>query len=91
MSFVVVSEFEGGTQETYDQVSAKVLPDGQLPDGQQVHIGGPVENGWRVISVWDDEEKFNRFREEKLFPALQESGQGEPTVQRNPVHRVITA
>jgi hypothetical protein len=91
MSVVAVAEFEGGNQETYEQVSAKVLPDGQLPDGQQVHIAGPVENGWRVISVWDSEEQLDRFREERLLPALRESGQGEPTVQRDSVHRILTA
>lgn len=91
MSVVIVSEFEGGNQEVYEQVSAKVLPDGQLPGGQQVHIAGPVENGWRVISVWDSEEQFQRFREERLLPALQESGQGQVVANVQPVHRLLTA
>jgi hypothetical protein len=44
-------------------VSDKALPGGQLPDGAKIHIAGPMEGGWRVITVWDAEEQFNRFRD----------------------------
>jgi heme-degrading monooxygenase HmoA len=47
-----------------------------------------------VITVWDSEEQFQRFREEKLIPAIQGLGQGEfvaPSVEAQPVHRLITA
>lgn len=91
MSIVVVAEFEGGSQELYEQVSAKVFPDGQLPDGQKVHIAGAVEGGWRVITVWDSKEQHQQFVNERLIPAMQESGQAPPKIQPNPVHRVITA
>ncbi len=91
MSIVVVAEFEGGNEEIYEALSEKVIPGGQLPDGQKVHIAGPVEGGWRVITVWDSEEQFQQFRNERLLPALQESGQGPPKTQPNPVHRIITA
>jgi hypothetical protein len=45
--------------------------------------------------VWDSPEAFDRFREEKLLPAIREiAGEGgrppvEPEV--SPVHRLITA
>lgn len=94
MSVVVVAEIEGGNQELYENVSGQTMPGGQLPDGAQVHVAGPIENGWRVITVWDSEEQFNRFRDEKLIPALQEAGEEDrvaPRIQADPVHRVITA
>jgi hypothetical protein len=94
MAVVVVAEMEGGSQEIYEQVSEKAIPGGQLPDGAKVHIAGPAEGGWRVITVWDSEEQFHRFRDERLIPALREAGQGEhiaPRIQADPVHRLITA
>jgi hypothetical protein len=94
MAIVIVNEIEGGSQDFYDQVNSKVLPGGNLPDGCQVHIAGPMENGWRVITVWDSDDQFQQFRDEMLIPAIRESG-GEdriaPSIKTNPVHKLITA
>ena len=94
MAVVIVNEMEGANQDLYDQVNPKVMEGGNLPDGCELHIAGPYENGWRVITVWDSEEAFQQFRDEKLIPALQEVG-GEdriaPNVTANPVHNLITA
>ena len=94
MAVVIVNEIEGATQDFYDQVNPKVMPGGDLPDGCQVHIAGPMENGWRVISVWDSDESFQQFRDEKLIPALREVG-GEGRIAQkidtSPVHKVMTA
>jgi hypothetical protein len=93
MAVVIVNDIEGGTQDFYDQVNPKVMPGGELPDGCQVHIAGPTENGWRVITVWDSDERFQQFRDENLIPALREVG-GEQRIAQNidtnPVHRVMT-
>ena len=94
MAVVVVAETEGGSQEMYDKVSSQAMEGDQLPDGCQLHIAGPTENGWRVITVWDSEEQFQQFRNEKLIPALQAAGEGDrvaPNITANPVHRVFTA
>jgi hypothetical protein len=58
--------------EMYEAVTAKVMPGDQLPDQCHLHIAGPVEQGWRVITVWSSREDFDRFRNEKLLPAIQE-------------------
>jgi hypothetical protein len=75
---VVVSAVAGGlTAEMYEAVSGRVMPGDQLPDGCKVHIAGPVENGWRVITVWESSQAFDRFREEKLLPAIRALGDEE--------------
>jgi hypothetical protein len=94
MAVVIVNEIEGGNQDFYEQVNPKVMPGGKLPDGCQVHIAGPVENGWRVITVWDSDEQFQQFRDEKLIPTLREAGGEEriaPHISADPVHKLITA
>jgi hypothetical protein len=95
MAVVVVAKIDGGTQEFYDQVTAKIMPGGeQLPEGGKVHIAGPTEGGWRVITVWDSEDQFHQFRNEKLIPAIREvAGEGgvAPNITADPVYRLVTA
>lgn len=94
MAIVVSAVVPGGTSEMYEAVTGKVMPGGQLPAGCQLHIAGPVEQGWRVITVWESREVFDRFREEKLLPAFREfAGGGGPSdvvPEVNPVHKLIT-
>jgi hypothetical protein len=94
MAVVIVNEIEGGNEDFYEQVNPKVMPGGNLPDGCQLHIAGPVENGWRVITVWDSEDQFQQFRDETLIPAIREAGGEEriaPHISADPVHKLITA
>ena len=94
MAVVIVNDIPQGSQDFYDQVTPKVMPDNRLPDGCQVHIAGPSGGGWRVITVWDSEEQFQQFREETLIPAMKEAG-GEgfiaPSIQPEPVYRLLTS
>ena len=82
-------EVPGETQEQYDAIIKKALPDGTLAPGGIVHVAGPVEGGWRVVEVWETRQAFDKFYAEKLQPALQEAGVPpvEPTFFS--VHNVI--
>ncbi len=94
MAVVVVNEIEGGNQELYDRVNPKAMPEGKLPDGCQLHIAGPVDNGWRVISVWESDERFQQFRDETLLPAMRESGAEEriaPKISTSPVYKLLAS
>jgi hypothetical protein len=94
VAVVIVNEIEGGSQDFYEQVNPKVMPGGQLPDGCRVHIAGPVEKGWRVITVWDSDEQFQQFRDQQLIPAIREAGAEDriaPSISSEPAHKVITA
>jgi heme-degrading monooxygenase HmoA len=93
MAIVVVNEMQGADQSVYDTLSSRVMPGGQLPGGCQLHIAGPTDGGWRVITVWDSEQQFQEFRDGTLIPAIQDSGFGDrvaPNVQTQPVHKLIT-
>jgi hypothetical protein len=50
MSVVVSAVSPGLNAEMYEAVSGRVMPGDQLPDGCELHIAGPVEQGWRVIT-----------------------------------------
>ena len=81
-------------ENLYDQVNAKLGFDDQLPEGCQLHIAGPVDEGWRVITVWDSKDAFQQFAQETLGPTIREiGGEGAPTPQPqvNDVHNLITS
>ena len=47
-----------------------------------------------MITVWDSEEQFQQFRNEKLIPAVQEVAGPDrvaPNIKTHPVHKHITA
>ena len=94
MSVVVSVVAPGLNAEMYEAITGRVMPGDQLPDGCQLHIAGPVEQGLRVITVWEAREAFDRFREQKLLPAIQELAGGEATPamepEVNPVHKLVT-
>ena len=94
MAVVIVNDIEGGNQELYDKVNPKVMEEGRLPDGCQAHIAGPTDTGWRVITVWDSDEQFQQFRNDKLIPAMQEVGTEDriaPSIESQPVYRFLKA
>ena len=66
--------FEGQiTQAQYDQVRNEVAPGNAPPAGMLYHAGGPSENGWYVIEVWESKESAQRFFDERLGQALQKA------------------
>jgi hypothetical protein len=95
MSVIVSTVTPELTVERYEAVTGKLMPGDQLPAGCELHIAGPVEQGWRVITVWESREAFDRFREEKLLPAIREvAGDEAPRAAEpevNPVHKLVTA
>lgn len=47
----------------------------EAPDGCLIHSAGQSEHGWYIYDIWESQEHFQRFVEEKLRPAM-ESLQG---------------
>jgi heme-degrading monooxygenase HmoA len=75
MAICLVSTNPNGSAELYEQVLQRVAANGEIPPpGAVFQVAGPDEGGWRVISVWDSREAFERFREERLIPAFAEAG-----------------
>jgi hypothetical protein len=92
MAVVVVNEIAGADQGFYDRVRPRTLPDDRLPDGCTLRIAGPIDGGWRVITVWDSEEQFEEFRTGTLVPAMQEAGdQVTAKAEARPVYEVVTS
>ena len=71
MAWVQIQKSTEATWEDYERVRAAVGD--EAPRGLIYHAAGEVAGGrWQSVSVWESEEDFNRFRDERLMPAVQQ-------------------
>jgi hypothetical protein len=71
MTYCAIIENPDAGEEQFEHVKAHLRDAGAFPpEGQRLLIGGPAEQGWRVISVWDSEGALERFYTEGLLTAL---------------------
>ena len=77
------------SEQFYEQMVAKLFPDGKLPEGWLVHLAGPTESGWRVVNVVPSQEQFEVFAREQLIPAVQQAENVTPQLAFFPVYRLI--
>ena len=84
----MILEWPGETQEQYEQLMKLLALDEHPPNGGLFHVCGPIPGGWRVLEVWESEEAFWRFFNERLKPAVRqvEGIPGMPDPQLSPVH-----
>jgi hypothetical protein len=89
MSVVMFIDNPNGSQEIYEKVTSSVT----LPIGGRVHVAGPRPGGgWRVIEVFETEERGRRFFREMLGPALRAAGARGPAPEPEfwPLHNLTT-
>jgi hypothetical protein len=86
---------EGVGTEMYDGVQAALDVDSDPPTGLVFHWAGEVDGKWTVTDVWESRDAYDRFRDERLFPAIQEvSGMNptegpQPTITEFAVHNYV--
>lgn len=79
----------------YEGVSAEMDLANDPPEGLIFHWAGEVDGKWTVMDVWEAREAYDRFRAERLFPAIQKvSGMDpasapQPTITEFAVHNHV--
>lgn len=81
MTVALILDFPGGTKAQYDLVVERMHLDGRMAPGGRLHLAGSYGSGWRVIDIWDDLERFVRFRDDQIVPHAQAAGLGQPNVR----------
>jgi len=81
-----IYEVPGATLDQYEQVNEQL--GSEKPEGVHVHIAGKIEDGLRVIEVWDSSEQIDRYMESGLGQALQEAGVPAPSISEFEVHKL---
>ena len=68
----LLQEFDA-TPEMYDAITNKMDVKNNPPEGNIFHTAGRAEDGkWRIFDVWESRDAFERFRRERLEPAMSE-------------------
>lgn len=79
MTYASVQDI-ASTWEQYERVTAGLLD--PPPEGLIMHLAGPTDEGFRMIEIWESEQAWERFRVERLTPAIAALGgpaRPEPT------------
>jgi hypothetical protein len=50
------------------------------PAGNLLRLSGPMDGGWRVVSLWESRQQFVTFLEERLHLSLEDAGAGQTVV-----------
>lgn len=93
MAWAYVQDNTDATIEDYDRVADGVGD--PPPDGLIVHVAGERGAGFRIIDVWESEDAYNRFRDERLRPAVEAAlgadamAQGPPPIDALDVHHLV--
>jgi hypothetical protein len=86
---------QGVGTEMYDGVNAEMDVANNPPEGLIFHWAGEVDGKWTITDVWETREANDRFRDERLFPAIQKvSGMDpasgpQPTITEFAVHSYV--
>jgi hypothetical protein len=71
-----------GDQARYDKAREEIgIGSDNIPDGALVHVAGPGPEGvggWRVVEIWESEEKARKFDEEIMLPVRERTGIKRP-------------
>jgi hypothetical protein len=87
---VMLMHWREATPDQYDRVRELVGWDRDTPPGAKLHVSGFGDDGLHATDVWDSEQSFNTFMEQRLGPAIQEIGiQGQPDVKFFPLRGVF--
>ena len=86
---------EGVGTTMYDAVGAEMGLESDPPAGLIFHWAGEVDGKWTVTDLWESRDAYDRFRDERLFPAIRAvSGMDpaagpQPTITEFAVHNHV--
>jgi hypothetical protein len=75
---------EGVGTPLYDGVNEAMDLPNNPPEGLIFHWAGEVDGKWTITDVWASRSDYDRFQEERLFPAIQQVSGIDPATGPQP-------
>jgi hypothetical protein len=88
MAVLVTAEAHGQTKQGYDGMFALLADVLKQAPGFVLHTAFAVEDGWRVIEVWNSKEEANQFFAQHVAPNLPPGIHPKRSVQE--LHSLLT-
>jgi hypothetical protein len=69
----------GAPVEMYDALHSEVVRStNAVVEGLLLHVGRATSDGFQVIEVWTDQDHFDRYNREVVWPAAARLAEGQP-------------
>ena len=92
MAVAMFMQWQGVSPGQYDAVMARLGLDAHPAAGSVLHLATVTHEGLEVCDVWQTEQAFQSFLEQRLLPLADELGlDGEPEVRLVPLHNLYAA
>lgn len=90
MAISVVAQVEDLTAEEDAALLAALDLDSSPPAGATIiRVAGPQGGGRRITGVWDSETDYERFRDNRLMPALRDLGRALQVIEKWPATETV--
>ena len=63
--------------------------EGSPPAGGRIRLDGPAGGGRRIVGLWDSDTDYERFRDDRLVPALRTLGRMLQLIEKRPATETI--
>jgi len=80
----VVAQVPGLTAEEDAAVVEALDLEGSPPAGGKIRLDGPAGGGRRIVGLWDRDTDYERFRDDRLMPALRGLGRALQLIEKRP-------
>jgi hypothetical protein len=59
------------------------------PAGGRIRLDGPTGGGRRIVGLWDRDTDYERFRDDRLIPALRGLGRALQVIEKRPATETV--
>ena len=89
MAISVVAQIPGLTAEEDAALVEALNMEGSPPAGGKVRLDGPAGGGRRIVGLWERDADYERFRDERLMPALRVLGRALQVIEKLPATETV--
>jgi hypothetical protein len=85
----VVAQVPGLTAEEDAALVRALDLEGSPPAGARIRLDGPRGGGRRIVGLWDRDTDYERFRDDRLMPALRGLGRALYVIEKRPATETV--
>jgi hypothetical protein len=89
VTILVVAQTPGMTADEDAALVEALDLEGSPPAGGIIRMAGPTVDGWRIVSLWDSDADYERFRDDRLMPALRALGRALQVIEKWPATETV--
>jgi hypothetical protein len=89
VTITVVAQVPGLTAEEDAALLQALNLEGSPPAGRRIRLDGPASGGPRIVGLWDSDADYERFRDDRLMPALKGLGRALHVIEKRPATETV--